>query len=207
MLSPAAAAKGRRRGPTVLESIREAEKRAQEAALAKEKEAQRRARVRTDVTGTGTGGAEGAVAAAHGASGTSVVPGPLATGQQRPGGAPQLAIGAPTVVLEGGASGGDAVGNTALLLHEKKKQKLLGKAKSRPYKEVMGCGPVGMADIGSQPRLEAFVTEGRSSDEAIALHAVAMRDWMAKNISKKAMQKDTEVRASFKFTLRGSQTI
>jgi hypothetical protein len=35
-----------------LESIREAEKRAQEAALAKEKEAQRRARVRTDVTGT-----------------------------------------------------------------------------------------------------------------------------------------------------------
>jgi hypothetical protein len=48
MLSPAAAAKGRRRGPTVLESIREAEKRAQEAALAKEKEAQRRARVRTD---------------------------------------------------------------------------------------------------------------------------------------------------------------
>jgi hypothetical protein len=71
-----------------------------------------------------------------------VVPGPLATGQQHPGGAPQLALSAPTVVLEGGASGGDAVGNTAVLLHDKKRQKLLEKGKSRPYHEVLGCGPV-----------------------------------------------------------------
>ena len=180
MMSPAAAAKGRRRGPTVLESFREAEKRAQEAALAKEQEARQRSRVRTVVTGTGTGGAQGAAAAAPGASGTNVVPGPLATGRQRPDGAPQLALGASTVVLEGDASGGVYVGNTAVLLHDKKRQKLLEKGKSRPYHEVLGCGPVGMAEIGSQPRLEAFVCEGRSSDEAIAMHAVAMRDWMAK---------------------------
>ena len=58
-----------------------------------------------------------------------------------------------------------------MLLHEKKRQKLLEKAKSRPSGEVLGCAPVGTAGIGSQPRLEAFVTDGRSSAEAIDLHA------------------------------------
>ena len=49
MLSPAAAAKGRRRGPTVLESLREADKRAEEAALAKVQESARRARMNAEV--------------------------------------------------------------------------------------------------------------------------------------------------------------
>ena len=143
--------------------------------------------------------------AAPGDSSTQYTAGSRAHGAPRRDEAAHAADGVLGVTVAAGAHDG-SVSGTAMLLHEKKKQKLLEKAKSRPSAEVLGCAPVGTADIGSQPRLEAFVCEGRTSDEAIALHAVAMRDWMAKNISKKGMQKDTEVRAGVEFALRKSDS-
>ena len=66
------------------------------------------------------------------------------------------------------------------MMHELKKQKLIEKAKSRSVHAVLGCAPVGAADIGSAPRLvAAFAMDGRTNEEAVRMHALAMRDRIA----------------------------
>ena len=77
-----------------------------------------------------------------------------------------------------------------------KKQKLIEKARSRSVHAVLGCAPVGTADIGSAPRLADFASDGRTNEEAVQMHALAMRDWMAVNMSsKRGLQEATAVRA------------
>ena len=83
-----------------------------------------------------------------------------------------------------------------LMMHGLKKQKLIEKARSRSVHAVLGCAPVGTADIGSAPRLADFASDGRTNEEAVQMHALAMRDWMAVNMSsKRGLQEATAVRA------------
>ena len=71
-------------------------------------------------------------------------------------------------------------------MQSKKKQKLLEKvAGGRSTAKVMGSAPVGAAAISMAPKLSEFHTA-----EA---HTVAMRAWCAKNLPKKALEKETRV--------------
>ena len=81
---------------------------------------------------------------------------------------------------------------TAMLA--KKKQKLLDKVDGgRATHKVMGSATVAALAINSAPKLSDF--------DSVAEHAEEMRKWIAKNLPKKAIEKDTRVRTRVDKTL------
>jgi hypothetical protein len=130
---------------------------------------------------------------------------PIARSEDAAGGmeAERLPVAQPetTVLIRvGGGEQHPVAAQQGLQLQIRKEQKLLEKANSRPRREVMRLAPVGTASIGEAPKLDAFVTEGRSNSEAISRHAEAMRVWLSKNVSKKGIQKRTMVRPGARTT-------
>ena len=81
---------------------------------------------------------------------------------------------------------------TAMLA--KKKQKLLDKVDGgRATHKVVGSATVAAVAINSAPKLSDF--------DSVAEHAEEMRKWIAKNLPKKAIEKDTRVRTRVEKTL------
>ena len=198
MQSAAAAAKGRKRGPTVTEKRLQAEVREQNAALAKEQESCRHARGRAKVNTVAV------LEAGDGAQSLPLACAPMQASSTRTPGASDGTGGAGAAGLlvtthtnTDAPDDGDRA-REHLVMQGKKKQKLLEKTKSRSWNAVMAKNPVGVAQVGTQPRLEDFAVAGRSPDAVMDMHAVAMREWCAANLSKKALQGATKVRPASK---------
>ena len=87
-------------------------------------------------------------------------------------------------------------------LHQKKRQRLVQRAATRPSEDVMAQAPAGMADIGAAPKLSEFKELASTSAEQRELHAVAFHEWMKKNISKTGIQQETRVRVMYRLNTR-----
>jgi hypothetical protein len=176
MKSAAAAAKGRKRGPTVTEKRLQAEERERKAALAKEQESCRHARGRAKVNTVAV------LEAGDGAQSLPLACAPMQASSTRTPGASDGAggaAGAGLLVTTHTNTDAPDEGDRArehLVMQGKKKQKLLEKTKSRSWNAVMAKNPVGVAQIGTQPRLEDFAVAGRSPEAVMDMHAVAMRE-------------------------------
>ena len=185
MHSPSAAAKGRERGPSVLERRAVEEAAANRAAQLKRQLA--RPPMAMDETPDRQGGSRAGFAPVSACGTSSHLHSHAAAdrlGVRSAHGARSAASG--LAAMEPGEH---------LMMHGLKKQKLIEKARSRSVHAVLGCAPVGTADIGSAPRLADFASDGRTNEEAVQMHALAMRDWMAVNMSKRGLQEATAVRA------------
>ena len=82
---------------------------------------------------------------------------------------------------------------TMLGMQQKKKQRLLEKAKCRPSAEVMKSLPVGTAAFTLAPKLSDF-KEG-TYEERVRQHAAAMTKFSQNNLTSKAIEYETRVRA------------
>lgn len=80
-------------------------------------------------------------------------------------------------------------------MQEKKRQRLVQKAESRPTATVMGKAPAGMMNLAEAPKLMDFRSMAATAKERSDLHAQAMHEWMKKNITKSAIEADTKVRS------------
>ena len=87
-----------------------------------------------------------------------------------------------------------ASANEAMLgMQKKKQQRLLEKAESRPFGEVMKSTPVGTAAFKLAPKLSEF-KEG-TFEERVRQHAEAMTKFSQNNLTSKAIENETRVRA------------
>ena len=77
--------------------------------------------------------------------------------------------------------------------HAKKKQRLVEKALTRPSAAVMRFAPVGAAQIHLAPKLSDFRDAAGTDGERRRLHSEAMLAWLQANVSKSAIQRDTQV--------------
>ena len=82
---------------------------------------------------------------------------------------------------------------TVLGMQKKKQQRLLEKAESRPSAEVMKSAPVGTASFTLAPKLSDF-KEG-TYEERVRQHAEAMTKFGQNNLTSKAIENETRVRA------------
>lgn len=87
-------------------------------------------------------------------------------------------------------------------LLQKKQQRLVQKAATRPSEDVMAQAPAGMPNIGAAPKLSEFKELASTSAEQRELHAVAFHEWMQKNISKTGIQQETRVRVMYRLNTR-----
>lgn len=93
-------------------------------------------------------------------------------------------------------SGTTSDGLAPVLLHDKKRQRLLQKAATRPSEAVMASATLGIAQIGQAPKVSDFKALADTHDERLALHAAAMLVWAKQNVSKTGILQETRVRAT-----------
>ena len=87
----------------------------------------------------------------------------------------------------------EAPAPTASSLHSKRKQRLEEKTEFRPYAKVMCKAPTGAADLRAAPMLTDF-RHIPNDDERRRQHALAMQDWLKRNISKSSIEEETRAR-------------